>query len=56
MFNKKRLIVFAAFLVALFFMTMYAGGTPQTTSIATNTVKFIDGYNNAEISSQEVKV
>ncbi len=41
MLNKKRLIIFGAFLVALFFMTMYAAGTPQNTSIATRLVKFV---------------
>ncbi|MDD2505195.1 MAG: InlB B-repeat-containing protein, partial [Bacilli bacterium] len=56
MLNKKRLIVFGVFLLALFFMTMYAGGTAQNTSIATRLVKFIDGYNNAEISTQNVEV
>lgn len=35
-------------------MTMYAGGTAQNTSIATRVVKFIDGYNDAEISTQNV--
>lgn len=56
MFNKKRLIVFVTFLVALFFMTMYAGTPEQNATIATRSVKFIDGYNNAEISLQNVEV
>lgn len=56
MFNKKRLFVAGAFLIALLFMTMYAGGSGEQGTTAMRIVKFIDGYNNAEISTQNVEV
>lgn len=56
MLNKKRLIVLSVFLLAVFGMTMYAGSRGQNETIATRTVKFLDGYNNSEISSQDVEV
>ena len=43
MFNKKRLFVFVAFLLLMFFMMTFAGGTPQNQTIATRLVTFIDG-------------
>ncbi|MDD4407795.1 MAG: Ig-like domain-containing protein [Bacilli bacterium] len=56
MMNKKRLIVLGVFLIAIFGMTMYAGTRAQNETIATRTVKFLDGNNNKEISSQKIEV
>ncbi|MDD4795356.1 MAG: hypothetical protein PHG03_02225, partial [Bacilli bacterium] len=56
MFNKKRLFVAGAFIIALLFMTMYAGGSGEQETTAMRIVKFIDGFNNAEISSQNIEV
>lgn len=56
MFKRKRLIIAILFLIILFIMTMYAGSPRQKETIATRTVKFIDSFNNSQISMQEVEV
>lgn len=56
MFKRKRLIIAILFLIILFIMTMYAGSPRQKETIATRTVKFIDSFNNSQISMQEVEI
>lgn len=54
--NKKRIVIFVVFLCCLFFMTTFAGSPEQNTIIATRSVTFIDGYNNTNISLQNIEV
>ena len=54
--NKKRLIVFGTFLLLLFCMITFASGPTYNVKVKTRTVTFIDGFDNSEISSEEVEV
>ena len=54
MINKKRVFIFGAFILCLFFLMTFAGGRNE--EIETKTVEFIDGFNNETISLQEVEV
>ena len=54
MINKKRVFIFGAFLLCLFFLMTFAGGRNE--EVAMKTVEFIDGFNNETISLQEVEV
>ncbi|MDD4187157.1 MAG: InlB B-repeat-containing protein [Bacilli bacterium] len=56
MFNKKRLFVAGAFIIALLFMTMYAGNIGEQGTTPMRIVKFIDGFNSAEINTQNIEV
>lgn len=54
--NKKRIVIFVVFLCCLFFMTTFAGAPEQNTIIATRLVTFIDGFDNTNVSEQNIEV
>ncbi len=56
MFNKKRLFIFIAFIILLFFMMTFASQPGGVRRVNTREVKFIDGYTKQVISTQTIEV
>ena len=56
MFNKKRMVVFAIFVLLMFFLTTFAGEPAQNASVVFRDVIFTDGFDNSTISEQKVEV
>ena len=55
MFNKKRIFIFVIFLLCLFFLMTFAGGS-RDEGIVTRLVEFYDGFDDSLISSTKVEV
>ena len=55
MFNKKRIFIFVIFLLCLFFLMTFAGGS-RDEGIVTRLVEFYDGFDDSLISSTNVEV
>lgn len=55
MFNKKRIFIFVIFLLCLFFLMTFAGGS-RDEGIVTRLVEFYDGFDDSLISSANVEV
>ena len=57
MMNKKKIIIFAVFILIIFFvMVTFAGESVQNAEVITRKVIFTDGFNGKEITSYEVEV
>ncbi len=56
MFNKKRMVVFAIFVLLMFFLTTFAGEPAQNASVVFRDVIFTDGFDNKNISEQKVEL
>lgn len=55
MFNKKRIFIFVIFLLCLFFLMTFAGGS-RDEGIVTRLVEFYDSFDDSLISSTNVEV
>ena len=55
MFNKKRIFIFVVFLLCLFFLMTFAGGS-RDEGIVTRLVEFYDSFDDSLISSTNVEV
>ena len=56
MFNKKRMVVLAVFILFLFFLTTFAGEPTQNASVIFRDVIFTDSYDKSTISEQKVEL
>lgn len=55
MFNKKRIFILVIFLLCLFFLMTFAGGS-RDEGIVTRLVEFYDGFDDSLVSSAKVEV
>ena len=54
--NKKIIAISVGIILAVFFMTSFAGGTDEKASVVTRSVVFTDSYDGHNIASYDVEL